>query len=145
GVPEYGLRGWHTDRGLVYVRYGEPARKATFAPSISFGGDPYAIGKVTTVWSYGRRGPVFVFRQNPGYRNATFANDFRFFAEDYRSVRPAVMASPSTPEPFELPIQVARFRGPGGALDIEVHSLVPLDRLGERAAVVNGKVELGLF
>ncbi|HEX7090959.1 MAG TPA: GWxTD domain-containing protein [Longimicrobiales bacterium] len=145
GVPEYGLRGWETDRGMIYVRYGEPARKATFAPSTSSQGDLHAIGMLTTVWSYGRRGPVFVFRQNPGYRNANFANDFRFYAEDYRSVRPAVMASPSIPEPFELPIQVARFRGPGGALDIEVHSLVPLDRLGERAAVVNGEVELGLF
>jgi GWxTD domain-containing protein len=145
GMPEYGLRGWETDRGLIYVRYGEPARKATFAPSTSSTGNPYAIGKVTTVWSYGREGPVFVFRQNPGYRNATFADDFRFYADDYRSVRPAVMASPSIPTPFELPMQVARFRGPGGALDIEVHSLVPRDRLSENAAVVNGEVELGLF
>jgi len=145
GVPEHGLRGWETDRGLIYVRYGEPKRKATFAPSTSFAGDMEAIGKVTTVWSYGYDGPVFVFRQNPGYRRAVFANDFRFYAEDYRSVRPTVLSAPSLPERFELPVQVARFRGPNGALDVEVHSLLPLARLGSDVAVAEGEIEYGLF
>ena len=145
GLPEYGVRGWETDRGLIYVRYGEPARKATFAPPTSFAGDFEAIGKVTTVWSYGYEGPVFVFRQNPGYRRAVFANDFRFYAEDYRSVQPVAMSAPSIPELYELPVQVVRFRGPNGALDIEVHSLLPLARLGSGIAVAESEIELGLF
>src|SRR5690606_28448354 len=33
GLQEYGIRGWETDRGLIYVRYGEPLRKATFSPT----------------------------------------------------------------------------------------------------------------
>src|SRR5690606_7824044 len=88
---------------------------------------------------------VFVFRQNPGYRRATFAGDFRFYTEDYRSIQPTSLSAPSLPERYDLPVQVVRFRGPGGAMDLEVHSLVPLDRLGEKAAVADGVVELGLF
>lgn len=145
GIPEYGLRGWETDRGLIYVRYGEPVRKATFAPPTTRTTDMDALGKVTTVWAYGRDGPVFVFRQNPGYRRAVFAGDFEFYAEDYRSRRPAVFTTPSIPEQFDLPVQVVRFRGPNGALDIEVHSLLPLARLGSDAAVAEGEIEFGLF
>lgn len=145
GLSEYGIRGWETDRGLIYVRYGEPLRKATFSPTSTASTDFDAAGRITTVWSYGVRGPVFVFRQNPGYRRATFAGDFRFYAEDYRSIQPTSLSAPSLPERYDLPVQVARFRGAGGAMDVEVHSLVPLDRLGEKAGVADGEVELGLF
>src|SRR5690606_26604808 len=133
GLQEYGIRGWETDRGLIYVRYGEPLRKATFSPTSTASTDFDAAGRITTVWSYGMRGPVFVFRQNPGYRRATFAGDFRFYTEDYRSIQPTSLSAPSLPERYDLPVQVVRFRGPGGAMDLEVHSLVPLDRLGEKA------------
>lgn len=31
GLPEYNVRGWETDRGLIHVRYGPPARSATYS------------------------------------------------------------------------------------------------------------------
>lgn len=145
GVEEYGLRGWDTDRGVIYVRYGEPLRKATFSAAVTAPGDPFGAGRITTVWSYGEKGPVFVFRQNPGYRRATFAGDFKFYAEEYRSIQPAQLSAPSIPERYEVPLQVVRFRGPGGQMDLEVHSSLPLGKLTANTAVETGELEYGLF
>lgn len=145
GVEEYGLRGWDTDRGVIYVRYGEPVRKATFSAAVTALGDPFGAGRITTVWSYGEKGPVFVFRQNPGYRRATFANDFRFYAEEYRSVQPAQLTAPSIPERHPIALQAVRFRGPDGRMDLEVHSSLPLGKLTENTAVETGELEYGLF
>ncbi|MBI4546024.1 MAG: GWxTD domain-containing protein [Gemmatimonadetes bacterium] len=145
GLPEYGVRGWETDRGVIYLRYGPPVRKATFGPSVSNPGDFEAWGRITTVWTYGEKGPVFVFRQNPGYRNATFANDFRFYAEDYRVRQPVQLATPSIPERHPLPMQVARFRGERGQMEVEIHAALPLDKLMEKAPVARGEIESGLF
>lgn len=148
GVAEYKLPGWQTDKGVIYVRYGTPLRAATFSPT-NLGeqvvGDMGQIGAITTVWSYGPRGPVFVFTQNPGYRRARFAGDFRFYADDYRSMQPTRMTAPSLPDPVEMATQLARFRGAGGSMALEVHSLLPLDTLGRVGNVVETTLESGLF
>ena len=148
GVAEYKLTGWQTDKGVIYVRYGAPLRHATFSPTNlgeQAAGDFGQIGATTTVWSYGRQGPVFVFTQNPGYRRARFAGDFRFYADDYRSMQPTHMTAPSLPSPVGMPTQTARFRGAGDAMALEVHSLLPLDTLGSIAGVVETTLESGLF
>ncbi len=145
GLPEYRTPGWRTDRGEIWVRYGEPIRQATFSPNTTDTGDFEAVGRVTTVWSYGREGPVFIFRQNPGYRRATFANDFRFYADDYRSIQPARFSAPSIPALVPMPAQIARFRGPDGGMDLEVHAAVPLDSLGRVAQSASATLETGLF
>lgn len=145
GVPEYRLRGWETDRGIIYLRYGPPAKVVTFGARTSRTQDISALGTITTVWSYGERGPSFIFRQNPGYRNATFANDFRFYAEDYRSIQPARLTSPLLPERSPLPVQVVRFRSPEGRMDIEVHGLIPVGQLAGEAPVAETTLETGLF
>lgn len=145
GVPEYGARGWDTDRGVIWVRYGEPARIATFAPSVSDPGDFEAIGRITTVWAYAETGPVFVFRQNPGYRLARFANDFRFYADDYRSVQPTYFTAPSLPAVVVMPVQVVRFRGPRRAVDLEVHARLPLDSIGSLARAAYATLDEGMF
>lgn len=148
GIAEYRLPGWQTDKGVIYTRYGEPLRKATFPPGNlgeQSAGDITQAGRLTTVWSYGRRGPVFVFNQNPGYRRARFAGDFRFYAEDYRSMMPSRMTAPSLPDPLEMPVQAARFRGAAGALALEVHALLPLDTLGLANGIVETTLESGLF
>lgn len=148
GVAEYKLPGWQTDKGVIYVRYGTPLRQATFSPT-NLGeqsvGDPGQIGATTTVWAYGPRGPVFVFTQNTGYRRARFAGDFRYYADDYRSLQPARMTAPSLPTPVEMPTQVARFRGAGQTMALEVHALLPLDTLGRLGGVVETTLESGLF
>ncbi len=147
GVAEYKLPGWRTDQGEIWVRYGEPLRSATFGASTGneAAGDPWAAGRLTTVWSYGRRGPAFLFWQNPGYRRATFAGDFRFYADDYRSMQPNSLRVPSLPAMVEMPAQTARFRGSGEAMALEVHALLPMDTIGRVGSVIETTVDVGFF
>lgn len=147
GVNEYKLPGWQTDKGVIWVRYGEPLRSANFSPNTgeNAAADITLAGRITTVWTYGRRGPVFVFHQNPGYRRATFASDFRFYADDYRSMQPNRMTAPSLPTLIPMPAQLARFRGSNEAVALEVHALFPLDSIGRVASVVETTLEYGLF
>ncbi len=145
GLPEYDVPGWRTDRGDIWVRYGRPLRQASFGANTTAGGDMESVGRVTTVWSYGRNGPVFVFRGMPGYRGATFANGFRFYAENYRARQPARFAAPSLPALLQVPAQVARFRGVDGEIDLEVYAAVPLDSLRDAVGVAAATFETGLF
>ena len=148
GVAEYKLPGWRTDKGVIYVRYGDPLRSGTFSSNntgTQSAGDIMNVGTSTTVWSYGPRGPAFVFRQNPGYRRATFSGDFRFYAEDYRSMQPSRMTAPSLPDIVDMPAQIARFRGSDEAVALEVHVLLPLDTLGKIALVEETTLETGMF
>ena len=145
GLPEYDVPGWRTDRGEIWVRYGRPLRQASFGAGTASAGDHESVGRVTTVWSYGRNGPVFVFRGMPGYRGATFANDFRFYAENYRARQPARFAAPSLPALLQVPAQIARFRGVDDEIDLEVYAAVPLDSLREAVGVAAATFETGLF
>lgn len=121
GVEEYRLRGWDTDKGVVWLRYGPPA---------------VMMGGSSNVWSYGPEGPVFFFGQSSGFREAR-GDDWMI--EDIRWVRPAQLV-PSFLEGLSIPVQVARFRGDGGRIDVEVHARVPLDSLdaGEGARLRTG-------
>lgn len=145
GLPEYDLPGWRTDRGEIWVRYGRPLRQASFGANTTAAGDMESTGRVTTVWSYGRNGPVFVFRGMPGYRGATFANDFRSYAENYRARQPARFTAPSLPSLLQVPAQIARFRGVGDEIDLEVYAAVPLDSLRQAVGVAAATFETGLF
>ncbi len=145
GLPEYAVPGWRTDRGEIWVRYGRPLRQASFAANPTDSGDFEAVTRVTTVWSYGRNGPVFVFRGMPGYRGATLANDFRFYTDDYRALNPARFTAPSLPALLSIPAQIARFRGMDGEIDLEVYAAVPLDSLREAVGAAAATFETGLF
>lgn len=49
GVPKLGIEGWKTDRGEVYIRYGEPLYKSKTRPFLSNSG--FFTSK-SDVWSY---------------------------------------------------------------------------------------------
>ncbi|UCC47742.1 MAG: GWxTD domain-containing protein [Gemmatimonadota bacterium] len=145
--PEVGLRGWETDRGTVFVRYGPPDDIGVFGPDVSSRGNPYAIGRRSIIWSYGRDGPVFIFQQMPGYLNARFAGDYKFIAEEYRALMPAKYDNiPSIPELLELPVQIARFRGETpDEVAVEIHAALPLVGLARDLDLDQGELEVGLF
>ncbi len=144
--PEHGLRGWETDRGIIYIRYGRPDRIGVFAPDPNSFGDPYRVGQRTIVWSYGRKGPTFVFQQRPGYRHTRFAGDYAHWAAEYRHRQPTVYRIPSIPLIFEIPVQVARFRGARpGETAVEVHAGIPVDSLRRGLDVKTQELETGLF
>ncbi len=145
-APAVGLRGWETDQGIIYIRYGPPAEIAAFGAE-AYESNPYTRGRRSIIWSYGRQGPVFVFSQMPGYLHARFAGDYEFIAESYRHVQPAAYANiPSIPELLPLPVQVARFRGnTPDEVAVEIHAALPLEGLSRDLDLEKGEFETGLF
>ncbi|MGD8698944.1 MAG: GWxTD domain-containing protein, partial [Gemmatimonadales bacterium] len=146
-APEAGLRGWETDQGIIYVRYGPPLSIASFGASPYSQGNPYAVGRRSIIWSYGKDGPVFIFRQMPGYMNARFAGDYKFIADNYRYLAPSTYDNiPSIPELFELPVQLARFRGESvDEIALEVHAALPLEEMARDLDLDRGEFETGMF
>lgn len=146
-APEAGQRGWETDRGIIYIRYGHPAEIASYSASSHDRMNPFATGRRSIIWSYGREGPVFVFRQTPGYIGARFADDYEFIAENYRYVQPALYENiPSMPQLVPLPVQIARFRGETpDEVALEIHAALPLVDLAEGLDLEKGEIETGIF
>jgi GWxTD domain-containing protein len=145
--PENGRRGWQTDRGIIFLRYGQPVEVASFSAQTSSYGNDFTVGRRSILWSYGLEGPVFVFRQMPGYRGARFADDYKFIADDVRYMQPAKYDNiPSLPELLDLPIQIARFRAEDPAeVAVEIHAALPLEDLSRDLDMEEGEFETGMF
>jgi GWxTD domain-containing protein len=146
-ATEAGLRGWRTDQGIIFVRYGPPMSVASFGAEPYVQGNPWAVGRRSIIWSYGENGPVFIFRQMPGYLNARFAGDYKFIADNHRYVQPAVYNNiPSISEMLDLPFQLARFRAETpDEVAVEVHAALPLEDLARDMDLRKGEFETGMF
>jgi GWxTD domain-containing protein len=148
-APDLHLRGWDTDRGVIYMRYGPPPVIATFAPETDQRTpDPTAIGKITTVWFYPERNLRFVFYGPPGYNFARFAGEFAAYAEDTRYALPVKYDNVSVNEAMDsIPVQVATFRGaaPETPTDIVFFAGLPLGRMAKGVDLLEGPIEAGLF
>jgi GWxTD domain-containing protein len=148
-APDLHLRGWDTDRGVIYIRYGPPPVVATFAPQTDQRApDPTAIGKVTTVWFYPERNLRFVFYGPPGYNFARFAGEFAAYAEDARYELPVKYDNVPVNEAMDsIPVQVAKFRGATAEppTDLVFFAGLPLRRMAEGVDLLEGPIEHGLF
>ncbi len=136
-APETGLRGWQTDRGLIYLRYGPPDEVAVV---------PAFAGKLRRVWYY-NEGFSFIFEQNQGYIHARFASEFKWFARELSHARPTSYTDiPSIPLLLPMPMQLARFRGysPQQAA-VEVHCELPLEMLSRGMDLESGEFKSGIF
>jgi GWxTD domain-containing protein len=147
--PELHLRGWDTDRGVIYMRYGPPPVIATFAPETDRRSpDIAAVGKVTTVWFYPERNLRFVFYGPPGYNFARFAGEFQAYAEDTRYQLPVKYDNvPVTEAMDSIPVQVAAFRGaaPGDPTELVFFAGLPISRMAAAVDLLEGPIEHGLF
>jgi GWxTD domain-containing protein len=163
--PERGLRGWETDRGVTYIRYGPPEIVAnipinttglrTELPSSDVGwsgmaprsqqGRNTSVGS-TIVWKYDDN-VVFMYHQEAGYSRAEFSGDYTFIADEVRYAQPSKYDNiPSLPALFTVPMQIARFRGVTPQLvAVEIHSQLPLEDLLQGAEMGRSQLETGLF
>lgn len=182
-APEVGLRGWDTDRGHVYVRYGPPRRVFqvrresakemnpaltaaamdllkcqrvvhTLSDSVKdlsgcdFGwylgaaGTSSSEGGRWIFWNYDPELPSFIFEKQLRSRWAKHKPETRsrLLAEEAIERAPVLDASPYAIR--ELPVQVARFRGPRPGV---THFLVMPGQLPEFGAAAPDSVETGLF
>ncbi|MDH3495460.1 MAG: GWxTD domain-containing protein [Gemmatimonadota bacterium] len=148
-APELRLRGWNTDRGVIYIRYGPPPVIATFPPETAeLRDDPAALGKVTTVWFYPERNLRFVFYGPPGYNFARFAGEFQAYAEDARYALPVKYDNVPVNEALDsIPVQLAAFRRSDDSVGAELvfFAGIPLTRMASGVDLQEGPIEHGLF
>jgi GWxTD domain-containing protein len=134
--PTAGERGWDSDRGRIWVRYGAPWRwyQCCYGTSLPV---RYAY------WSYGETGPVFVFSRNRTYRKARISELAVRLERQLEAETPEMYMPRTIPALMELPHQVARFRGDDPSLTrVEVYA--GLD-LAELAASPGDRVEAAFF
>lgn len=171
-APATGLRGWETDRGVIFIRYGPPqivarypgcegASATTIVWVYYFGDveahnlqlqleeDGGAVATTTTAaldptW---QNSAVFMFCQTRGYFHTRFAGDYRWVADEVRHAVPASYENiPSIPVLLRMPMQIARFRGatPDEAA-VEVHAELPLELLAAGLDLDSAQIETGVF
>jgi GWxTD domain-containing protein len=144
---EFGIRGWHTDRGDIYMRYGPPPMIGTVAPETSESLNSEAIAKVTTVWYYPENKLRFVFVGPPAMNSSRFAGDFMSYAENARYIAPVSFSNLEKRFPVDsIGVQVARFRAEQpGAVDVSVFADLPTAAMLRNTDVREASLETGFF
>ncbi len=144
---EFGIRGWHTDRGDVYMRYGPPPMIGTLAPETQQGMSPEAVARVTTVWYYPESKRRFVFVGPPAMNSARFAGDFQAYALNARYLTPVSFSNIEARFPVDsIGVQVARFRDDKpGLVDVSIFADVPAAEMMRNTDVSEASLETGFF
>lgn len=137
--------GWRTDRAMILARYGEPPVVATFSPQLNADARD-ALGRVITVWYYPRPEVEFVFSGPPAFNYASFAGNYRDYAEERREIAPFGLDNlPLALRVDTIPVQVARFRGATSReTELVVASAVPAGTLYADAPVDRSSLQLSL-
>lgn len=150
-APDLRLRGWNTDRGQIYIRYGPPPVVATFPPNPYEANDDYlATGMLTTVWYYPRRNLRFVFNGPPAYNYQRLAGDFSSYAENLRFQQPVTYDNvPVAVTMDSIPVQAAQFRpgegGDSGGTDVVFFAGIPVQSMVRGVDLRRGELETGVF
>ncbi|MDQ6611206.1 MAG: GWxTD domain-containing protein [Gemmatimonadota bacterium] len=137
--------GWRTDRGLVIIRYGEPPVVAAFGAS-SDADPPDGASRTITVWYYPRTKLQFVFMGPPAMNYATFAGNFRGYAEQMREDAPFLLDNiPSALNIDTIPVQIARLHGrTASTLKMLVAASVNARNMYAKSEIDAGALELSL-
>ena len=139
--PARGYRGWESDRGAVFLRYGPPDIWATFGRGrgqqldpTTGGGDPLGSleGERNQIaWVYTGSQLRFLFSLTPGFTRANFAGDFRSFYREAHNLFPIRFDNvPTVAEMDTVLVQFAQFRGEGDAsTELGVYTFMPIGRM----------------
>jgi GWxTD domain-containing protein len=119
-VGDQDISGWHSDRGEIVIRYGEPLNRIRFRPYINSGGKTALMLK-TDVWFYHDK--VFGFTDDyftgnyrfssPKWRGATFSQflyDTHTYAQDLRRLNPEDYTPKFKGPTFDIPFQLVQFK-----------------------------------
>lgn len=143
--PSSDRRGWESERGQVWIRYGQPWRSYQCCYGV-FDDPQYSTGDPGTrvhYWSYGPNGPIFTFSRSLTYRKAILTDPGKFLSDDLQGHAPQSYRSPLITASPELDHQVARFRGSeASGVRVELYGAVPLDSL---ELPPGARVESGAF
>lgn len=150
GVPKLGIDGYETDRGQIYIRYGEPKIKKKIRPEIENG----IFYPTTDVWIYGNF--QFVFEDVYSSGNYTFSDampgashirsrypgSYTWQAIELRNKMPEIYEYKIKGKKFALPYVCADFRGTNDKSLTKICYGIPSDMI-QGAYLL--PVEKGLF
>jgi len=145
GEPGRRLRGWETERGQIWVRYGRPWKwyQCCYGETVMAPNGLFPLTYRYTYWSYGPDGPVFVFQRQLTYRHARLVDEAKQLADELAATAPELYRPRTVPKVYELPHQVVRFRGSSPEWTwVEIHAEPPLDSLG---ASPGSRLDAGVF
>jgi GWxTD domain-containing protein len=136
-APAVGKRGWETDAGIIYLRYGPP-------DEILRGNLFKGAQRVTWMYDIGL---AFEFKQMPTYYDTRFAENFEWYANQDRAILPTLFANiASVPMVLDMPLQLARFRGDSaGEVALEIYCDLPLEELGDSVDLDSSEIDTYLF
>ncbi|MCH8326671.1 MAG: GWxTD domain-containing protein, partial [Bacteroidetes bacterium] len=130
-LPKENKPGWQTDRGDIYLRYGEPVNRIRFRPHINAGGRTQ-VNLKTDVWYY--TDMVFGFTDDfmngnfrfstptPGSRYISqFAGDSYRYANYVKSVRNELYDPKFEGPKFKIPFQIAQFKNLNNPNETDVY------------------------
>ncbi len=118
--PTGGPRGWDSDRGHIWIRYGRPWRTL----QCCFGGGRNVF------WAYSREGPVFVFSRHLTYRYARLTEDAQQLADEAAALTPERYRPPFITSISAITYQLVRLRGARtGETRVEIYAGIPVDLL----------------
>lgn len=132
--PLRGYRGYESDRGAVYVRYGPPDIWATFGRehmSQNNALNSLESERNTIMWVYKRSELRFIFSLTPGFARAVFVGDFKSFYAAARKLMPVRFDNvPAVSQMDTVLVQFAQFRGnQPDSTDLAVYGFMPIGRM----------------
>ncbi len=152
-APDENVKGWRTDRGMTYLRYGPPDVWAVLPPSAAGSEQtmdddftPLSGARVTTVWLYRRTHGRFIFQNQRGYVTANLAGEFPQYVREVREAAPVLFDNvPGLLTMDTIMAQLAQFRGPSGGTTLAIYSFVPAGRMLNGVQLQSVPFELAAF
>ena len=150
GFPEKGIPGWQTDQGKVYIRYGAPLRRVKSRPSIE-PGEKNPVRTSIEVWKYEDFDHVFEdmfltghYRFKWGQRPET--DGLSKYTTLVKTV-PQLFEFDYGGEDFEVPCQLASFRGREKKTSLDICYALPAQHLDYTVKQHESRisVEVGVF
>ncbi|MFZ5517598.1 MAG: GWxTD domain-containing protein [Candidatus Zhuqueibacterota bacterium] len=133
--PDRGIEGWQTDRGKVLIRYGSPAFKYRTRPYIGafVGGTRNPLHHSKEYWIYSDF--HFIFEDQYLSGNFAFAwedgtqPDFKYVYEEMIKDRPDFYQVHPDSEMFDVPMEIAAFKGATGKTELEIYYGIPAGKI----------------
>jgi len=149
GHPKSGVKGWHTERGNIFLRYGKPrnfprsmGRYGGFLIETFFSRMPVTTSRMVT-WDYGD----FALQFEDVYRNA----EYIYFDESEilaRTTRRDVPERYEHQEPgrrVAFPYLASAFKGPAGQADLYIPYGIPVESYDPAGPPLDLTLRTGAF
>ena len=125
--PDRGVEGWETDRGQVYIRYGQPGARNIYLDRMN-----YVLLRET--WSYPGFSITFerLGENNWDVLQVSIRGSVRSKYKDLVERVPEYYSDPYWLKRYDAPFEIARFRGENGKTRVELYYALSGEHVAHR-------------